>query len=65
MDFWSRMEKPVRSANKALTMAGKYYTSEEIYLRETENIFMEQWVYAGRLSEVADPGSFLLVEIEK
>lgn len=57
------MEK--RTANQAMTLPGKYYTSQQIYLDETDRIFMHRWLYVGRASEIAAPGSYLLFNLDE
>ncbi len=52
-----------RSANGAMTLPGEYYTSEEIYRQELESIFYQRWIYAGRLEQLAEPGSYFLYQI--
>ncbi len=53
-----------RTAHNAKTLAGHYYVGESIYEAETERIFSKHWLYAGRASEVAEPGSYFLFEVD-
>ncbi len=53
-----------RTSGGARTLEGKYYTSQEIYDLETTTIFLDDWLYAGRLSELAAPGSYVLRQVE-
>lgn len=53
-----------RSAAGAMTLPGEYYTSEKIYLLESSKIFSRNWLYAGRLADLDQPGSYLLREVE-
>ncbi len=53
-----------RTAGGATTLPGKYYTSEEIYRRESERIFSRRWLYADRSARIATPGSYFLHEID-
>ncbi len=45
------------------TLPGQYYTSEEIFRAEQQQIFKGQWLCAGRATEIATPGDYKLVEI--
>ena len=42
--------------------AGHYYSPEQ-YAIEQEQLWYEQWVYAGRAEQVAEPGQFFTVDI--
>jgi Rieske 2Fe-2S family protein len=53
-----------RSAHNAKTLEGAYYAGAEIYASETEHIFTRRWLYAGRTSQLAGPGSYFLFELE-
>jgi len=54
-----------RTASGAKTLPGKYYTSEEIFQLESKNIFSKQWLYAGRISQLKNAGSYFLFNIGK
>jgi Rieske 2Fe-2S family protein len=47
----------------ALTLPGRYYTSEAIFQAEQERIFGSQWVLVGRAEQIAEPGAFFLAEV--
>jgi glycine betaine catabolism A len=47
----------------AFTLAGKYYTSPDVFRTEQEHIFARRWVCAGRESDLAAPGNYFLREI--
>ncbi len=53
-----------RTANRAKTLDGQYYTAREIYDAETETIFSKRWMYAGRLSSLPRAGSYVTVQID-
>jgi len=40
----------------------KFYTSESIYQREIERIYMRVWLYAGHISEIPKVGDYFLFE---
>ncbi len=42
--------------------AGHYYSPEQ-YAIEQEQLWYEQWVFAGRADQVAEPGQFLTIDI--
>jgi Rieske 2Fe-2S family protein len=47
----------------ARTLPGEYYTSPEIFRRETENIFARRWLCAGRESEIPTAGDYFLRDV--
>lgn len=53
-----------RSAHGAKTLPREYYTSESIYQAETEHIFAQRWLYAGRMSQLSKPGSYFLFNVD-
>lgn len=53
-----------RTAAGARTLAREYYTSGDVFDRETERIFLARWLYAGRASELAGPGAFFVFEVD-
>jgi Rieske 2Fe-2S family protein len=55
---------PTRTAQGAKCLARRYYTSQDIYEAETQNVFFERWLYAGRASALTGPGSYFLCEVE-
>lgn len=52
-----------RSAAGALTLPGRYYTSEEIFARERKRIFEERWLCVGHGGALAAPGDYRLVDV--
>lgn len=46
----------------SMTLPQKYYTSDEIYIRENERIFSRQWFCAGHISRIPNIGDFFLVD---
>ena len=53
-----------RSAKNATTLDRRYYVGQEVYDAETEKIFLQRWLYAGRVSALAEPGAYFLFEVE-
>ncbi|HVS64501.1 MAG TPA: aromatic ring-hydroxylating dioxygenase subunit alpha [Thermoanaerobaculia bacterium] len=53
-----------RTAGGARALDREYYVSGEIFRRERERIFLESWLYAGHVSEIAEPGAYLLFELD-
>jgi Rieske 2Fe-2S family protein len=56
------METKASFRQGARTLPGEYYTSGEVFRRESDRIFARSWLCAGRDEEIADPGDYLLVE---
>ncbi|MGE5415004.1 MAG: aromatic ring-hydroxylating oxygenase subunit alpha [Syntrophomonadaceae bacterium] len=48
---------------RATTLPGEFYTSEEIFDREQERIFSRRWLCAGRGDALAAPGDFAKVDV--
>ena len=57
------METNNRSAGGALTLAGKYYTDEHIFLTEWERIFLQNWLCVGRADQIKEPGQYFLQQV--
>jgi len=55
------VRRPYRAAS---LLPGRAYHDASIFEWEREHIFRRDWVCIGRTSEVADPGSYRLAEIE-
>ncbi|MDE3003500.1 MAG: aromatic ring-hydroxylating dioxygenase subunit alpha [Gemmatimonadota bacterium] len=55
---------PSRSAFDAKTLQRRYYVDQDVYEQETERIFFDRWLFVGRASQIADPGAYMLFEVE-
>jgi Rieske 2Fe-2S family protein len=44
----------------AMTLAGRFYTSPEIFELEQERIFLRHWLCAGREERIPEPGDFFV-----
>lgn len=42
---------------------GALYCSQEIYRREVDRLFKRDWLYVGRIEELANPGDYLAMRI--
>lgn len=49
--------------HRASHAAGEIYASKEIYCREVEVFFMRDWLYVGRVEELANPGDYMTMRI--
>src|SRR5690348_14566816 len=58
-----RVFKRVELHGAARTLPSKYYTSEAIFEREKSRIFGREWLYAGRVDAIPNPGDYFLVEV--
>jgi Rieske 2Fe-2S family protein len=54
----------LRSSHGARTLPREYYTSHEVYARESEAIFGRSWICVGHVSALPDPGSYLRADVE-
>ena len=48
---------------EARTLAGSYYTSQDILARERDRIFAQHWIGVGREEQLPEPGSYFLADI--
>lgn len=55
---------PNRTAQGATTLERRYYVDREVYDLETDRIFFDRWLFAGRASDVPGAGDYLLFEVE-
>ena len=53
-----------RTAMGAKTLPGKYFSSQEVYDLETENIFNKQWICVGRVEDLESEGQYFLYQSE-
>lgn len=53
-----------RTSKGAKTLPGKYYTADSIYHLESDRIFTNEWLYAGRVSQLPAAGSYFLHKID-
>jgi phenylpropionate dioxygenase-like ring-hydroxylating dioxygenase large terminal subunit len=56
----SGTQRALAQANHA---PGAIYTSHEIFRREAEVYFKRDWLYVGRIEELAEPGDFMTLRI--
>jgi len=56
----SGTQRALAQANHA---PGAIYTSHEIFRREVEVYFKRDWLYVGRIEELAEPGDFMTLRI--
>lgn len=52
-----------RTPTGARPLAGRYYTSDDVFRAEAEHIFSRRWICAGRAEHIAAPGDFAAVSI--
>ncbi len=45
-------------SDRATTLPGRYYTSEDVFAREQDRIFGRRWICVGRSADVANPGDY-------
>jgi glycine betaine catabolism A len=50
-------------ATAAYTLPRRYYADAEYFAHEQRRIFADQWFFAARSEEIAEPGQYALVEI--
>src|SRR5215216_5064834 len=47
----------------ALSLPGRYYTSQDVFAAEREAIFARHWTCVGRAEDIENPGDFFLTRI--
>jgi Rieske 2Fe-2S family protein len=53
-----------RTAGGAKALGREHYVSDEVFQRERARIFFASWLYAGHVSEIGEPGAYLLFELD-
>jgi len=46
------------------SLAREFYKDPEIYKTEIENLFLKHWLFAGHVSQIPNPGDFILCEFD-
>jgi Rieske 2Fe-2S family protein len=59
-DSFHEIRKAVSKANHA---PGWVYSSPEVLQREIDEVFMRDWLYVGRVEEVAKPGDYMTMRL--
>ncbi|HYL05441.1 MAG TPA: aromatic ring-hydroxylating dioxygenase subunit alpha [Thermoanaerobaculia bacterium] len=54
-----------RTSSGQHTLPREYFVSEEVFRAERERIFARSWLLAGHQSQLGEPGSCLLFELDK
>ena len=57
------IEKTRGHLSEARHLPGFYYTSQEIFQREIDTIFMREWLCVGRIEEFENPGDYHAMRI--
>ncbi|MPZ36286.1 MAG: Rieske 2Fe-2S domain-containing protein [Rhodospirillales bacterium] len=60
---WAELAATRAELKRARHAPGRIYASPEIYQREIESCFMQDWLYAGRVEEVANPGDYMAIRL--
>lgn len=58
-----RLFDPTLPLERAHTIPSSWYTAPAVYAAECRTVFAKSWQVAGRLAQVAEPGSYLTAEI--
>src|SRR4030067_2436871 len=45
------------------TLAGRYYTTPEVFALEQERIFYSSWICVGRADQIPNPGDYFLRQV--
>lgn len=48
---------------RASTIPSLWYYDEEVHQSEIKNVFLENWIWAGRTDQLSEPGSFFTLDI--
>lgn len=59
----SKMPATRAALHRASHATGEIYASKDIFQREVEVFFKRDWLYVGRVEELADPGDFMTMRI--
>ena len=59
----NKIHVPTPATENKRTLAARYYIQPDILEQEKENVFFRTWQYACHASQLAEPGSFVTMEI--
>lgn len=59
----ARLEGARRPLGRAETLPPEAYTSPEVYAQEEARIFRREWLCAGRLDQVPEPGDYVALDL--
>lgn len=59
------LQRLIATRRPDYSLAGAFYTSEEVYRRDVERIWQRGWIFAGHSCEVARPGDYFTVEVDR
>ncbi|MEM7508850.1 MAG: aromatic ring-hydroxylating dioxygenase subunit alpha [Pseudomonadota bacterium] len=66
LPFTSQPDAPfTENPTQSFTMPARYYHAPEIFEAEKAAIFYRSWIYAGHVSQVAEPGQYLTARIHE
>jgi Rieske 2Fe-2S family protein len=57
------LNKIIESQPSRTALQQLFYTSDGIFQRDIEQVYLKSWLYAGHLSEIPKPGDWLLFEM--
>ena len=53
----------IKSQKNNYSLDQEFYTNDNIFKIDLENIFFKQWVFVGHISRIPDVGDYFLFEI--
>ena len=59
------MLEHINNYQSGQSLEQSFYTSDDIYQKEIENIFLKHWIFAGHASQIPEHGDFFLFEFDK
>ncbi len=59
------MSELINNYQSGYSLEQGFYNNDDIYQKEIENIFLENWILAGHVSQIPEHGDFFLLEFDK
>ena len=57
------LKKTIESQPSRTALQQLFYTNDDIFQRDIEQVYLKSWLYAGHLSEIPKPGDWFLFEM--
>ena len=61
----ANLSELINNHQSGYSLEQSFYTNNDIYQKEIENIFLKHWILAGHVSQIPEHGDFFLVEFDK
>lgn len=59
------MSELINNYQSGYSLGQSFYTDDDIYQKEIENIFLKNWIFVGHASQIPEHGDFFLFEFDQ